>query len=66
MGSSTIIAYFFVALLNGYPVLYGPYGDRSSCMDVEEWVSRRGYETETCTMMSVPQESTVLQVGYLP
>ncbi len=63
-----IIAYFLTIMLVGSPcpTLVGPFTERSACLDVQEWVERRGYETGGCSIMSAPQESVYLDVGYLP
>lgn len=63
-----ILAYFLILVLAGQdcPVLVGPFEDRSSCLDVREWVERRGYETGGCSIMSLPQDSVMVKVGEIP
>ena len=63
-----LIAYFLILILVGHdcPVLVGPFEDRSGCLDVREWVERRGYETGGCSVLSLPQEAIMVHVGELP
>jgi hypothetical protein len=63
-----LIAYYFVIVVAGAPcpMLAGPYHDRLSCFAVNEWLEGAGFETGQCSMMSVPQEAVLIQVGDAP
>lgn len=63
-----LIAYFFAIIISieEGPILIGPYKDYSDCASVEEFLTKRGYETETCSILPLPQDSITLQVGYIP
>ena len=62
-----IIAWFLSIMVSWqvYPLIAGPY-TLEECYAVREWLDRRGYDTDDCTMMSVEQEAVKLEVGYLP
>lgn len=63
-----VLAYYFALLLNMEEgcLLVGPYPTRMDCVAVNEWLERRGYETSQCGLMTAPQMSMILQVGFLP
>ena len=44
----------------------GPYAERAECVSVIEWLDTQGYETETCTMMSIDPDAVLVQVGEIP
>ena len=62
-----LIAWYLsiMVLWQSNPLIAGPY-TVEECHAVSEWLERRGYETDGCSIMSVGQEAIVLQVGYLP
>lgn len=69
-----IMAYYLILVLMNAeaPVLVGPFFNeegrdgRSECMDVQDWLRRRGYETGGCSILPSDQESILVKVGYLP
>ena len=69
-----LIAYFLILVIAGqeWPVLVGQdqrgqgFRTREACLAVMEWLEMTGFETGGCSVMSVPQESLVLNVGELP
>lgn len=62
-----IVAWYFVVLVYQpeyqleVPLLIGPYHTRQMCVDIEVRVSREGYTTETCTIMSTAQDSVYIE-----
>jgi len=69
MISLPIIAFYFGVLVSGqeWPVMVGPYDSWQDCASVREFLDRRGYETDSCSLLPYPQEgSQLLQVGDLP
>ena len=65
-----VIAAFYFGMLvpwQEYPILVGPYGSLDECQSVREFLDRREYETDICSIMTYPQEGSVyLEVGFLP
>lgn len=64
-----IVAFYFGMLVAGqeWPVMVGPYETWEECASVREFLDRRGYETDTCSLLPYPQEeSQYLEVGHLP
>lgn len=63
-----LVAFYFSILVSWqeYPVVIGPYTTWDECSLVREFLDRRQYETDSCAIMSIPQESIYLEVGYLP
>lgn len=66
--TSSLVAYYFSLIVSwqSYPLLVGPYSSWDDCASVREFVDRRGYETDGCSTLPLPQESIYLEVGYLP
>jgi len=62
--STVIVAYYFTLLIGWHPVLAGPYFDICACDWAQEWAEARGYATETCSVMSHPQEAVLVTIGY--
>lgn len=64
----TLVAFFFSLMLpdREYPILIGPYADWAECASVREWLDRRGYETDGCYLLSIPQEAVQLEPLHLP
>lgn len=63
-----IVAFFFSVMVSGqeYPVVVGPYETWEDCASVREFLDRRGYETDRCAVLPLPQDSQYLHVGDLP
>ncbi len=63
-----LLSYFLILVLawQECSVLVGPFPERSACMDVQEWLDRRGYETGGCSVLPIPQEAIMVRVGDLP
>ncbi len=63
-----VMAYFLLLILtpSEWPMLFGPYEAMSQCLDVQEFVERRGYEKGQCELLPLPQEASSLAVGFLP
>jgi len=53
-----LVGWFIILIIEGrdFPMLVGPYPSVNACMDVEEAYQLRGYQTEGCTMMTIPTE----------
>ena len=62
-----IVAWFLSIIVTWqvYPLVAGPY-TLEECHAVSEWLERRGYETDRCTLLPIDQEAIELAVGYLP
>lgn len=64
-----IVAFYFSIMVTGqeWPVVVGPYESWGDCASVREFLDRRGYETDSCSMLPFPQEkSQYLNVGGIP
>ena len=63
-----IVAFYFSVMVSGqdWPVVVGPYKDWSECASVREFLDRRGYETDSCSVLPFSQYSQYLNVGDLP
>lgn len=67
-----ITAFYFSLLLmmqqveTDVPILVGPYDEWEQCESVREYLDRRGYETDDCTLLPVDQEARRLEVIDIP
>ena len=63
-----LVAFFFSMLVacQEWPVLIGPYETWDGCASVREWLDRRGYETDDCSTLPLPQDSILLDTLHLP
>lgn len=62
MPSVAIVAWYGVCLIGGQYELIGPYDDRDECASTIAWLDRKGFETETCTMVNTDVESILIRI----
>ena len=63
-----LIAYFLLIMIppQEWPMMAGPY-ELEECLDVKEFLDRRGYELSSCELLPLPQDDAILlHVPYLP
>ena len=63
-----LVAYYFglIVYWQEWPILAGPYEEWAACASVREYLDHRGYLTDSCALLSYPQDSQMIQVGGLP
>lgn len=63
-----LVAYYFGLLVywQEWPILAGPYEEWAACASVREYLDRREYLTDSCSLLPYPQDSQVIHVGGLP
>ena len=68
MMAVVLVAYFFAVMVpeRDYPLMVGPYETWAECASVREWLDRRGYESDGCGLIPLPQEAVQLKPLELP
>ena len=58
-----IAAFFFMLLVpwQSYPIIAGPYETWDECNDSRMWFDQRGWETDDCTTLPLPQDARYLR-----
>ncbi len=58
-----IVAFYFSLLVwwQDFPLLIGPYRDWDTCNLVRHAMDQQGYETDSCGLMSYPQDASLIE-----
>ena len=65
----SILAFFFALVVPWqiWPITAGPYESWDACNDIRQWYEQRGYETDSCAPMPLPQaDARPLRVLDIP